>query len=132
MIDLTGSSVHGLPQQRVFSPPLSAGQDDTPDGSVRLVPLADLDLSTEADARAELAEACTAPGSYRWVVVDGVPEWFVDVRGLAVLIDSAALASARGREFVVVRAPTSLRSSVAALKVERRLRLVEDLSELSA
>lgn len=94
--------------------------------------MADLDLSTEVEARDELAQACEAPGSYRWVVVDGVPEWFVDVRGLAVLIDSAALAATHGRELVVAGAPRSLRKSVAALKVGDRLRLVDDLSQLTA
>jgi anti-anti-sigma regulatory factor len=131
VIDLTGSALGGLPEQRVFSEALSPEGQDL-DGSIRLVPLADLDVSTEADARAELAAACDAPGSYHWVVVDGVPEWFVDVRGLAVLLDSAALALARGRELVVAGAPTSLRQSVAALAVGDRLRLVDSLSELTA
>jgi anti-anti-sigma regulatory factor len=132
VIDLTGSAIGGLPEQRVFTAPLPSPEGQAPDGSIRLVPLADLDVSTEADARAELAEACEAPGSYHWVVVDGVPEWFVDVRGLAVLLDSAAHAAARGRELVVVAPPKSLRQSVAALAVGDRLRLVESLSELIA
>jgi anti-anti-sigma regulatory factor len=131
VIDVTGSAVSGLPEQRVFSAPLPAAEGQAPDGSVRLVPLADLDVSTEAEARAELALACEAPGAYRWVVVDGVPEWFVDVRGLAVLLDSAELALKRGRELVVVAPPASLRQSVSALEVSGKLRLVDELSELS-
>lgn len=131
MIDTTGSAVSGLPEQRVFAGPLPVADGRAPDGSIRLVPLADLDVSTEAEARAELALACEAPGAHHWVVVDGVPEWFVDVRGLAVLLDSAELAIKRGRELVVVAPPASLRQSVAALEVTSKLRLVDDLSELS-
>lgn len=129
MIDLTDGALASLPGQRAFTPPMLREGDA--DGSIRLTPLVDLDLSTERFARAELAAACETPGRYRWIVVNGAAEWFVDVRGLAALLDSAALAHVNGRELVVLRAPKSLQSSVAALELGDQIRLIGDISELT-
>jgi anti-anti-sigma regulatory factor len=132
MIALPESPLGDLPGQRVFSAPLQSPDGSCTDDSIRLVPLADLDLATETGARAELEEACEARGTYRWVVVHGEPEWFVDVRGLAVLLDGAAQADRRGRELVVVAPPSSLRQSVGALGLGDRLRLIDDVTELAS
>lgn len=90
----------------------------------------DLDIATEARARAELEAAvarCHSDG-HGWLVLDlaGV---FVDVRGVAVLLDTRELALRAGSRLVIAAAPPSLRLIWEALQLDGAVPLLQSQME---
>jgi anti-anti-sigma regulatory factor len=112
---------------RALPAPTAAGW---PDRSIRLAPVVDLDLATETRARAELAAACNGDGEHRRVVVIVGERCFVDVRGIAVLVDAARLARLRGCELIVIDTAGRLRKYVAALALDSELPVLVARSEV--
>lgn len=104
--------------------------DGSPERSVTLAALVDLDVGSERRARQELAPLCSGGGGHRQIVVTIGERCFVDVRGVAVLIDAARVARRRHREFVVVAGPGPLRTCVDVLGLHEELRVVDSLAAL--
>lgn len=97
-----------------------------------LAALVDLDVASERRAREELAPLCSGGGDHRRIVVTIGERCFVDVRGLAVLIDAARVAHRRQREFVVVAGDGPLRACVEALALQAELPIVSSLAQVGA
>lgn len=90
-----------------------------------LTAIADLDLTTESQAQAELRRALRRSGYDQcWLDVSGV---FVDVRGLAVLLEAAARAERDGWRLAVAPSTSVIRMS-QALGLGSRLGLLDGLS----
>jgi anti-anti-sigma regulatory factor len=113
---------------RVFWP-LAAPSGSRPGDSVRLAALVDLDLASERRARQELAPLCSGGGDHQRIIVTIGERCFVDVRGLAVLIDAARAARRRHRELVVIAGSGPLRACVDALGLHAELRVVDAPAE---
>jgi ABC-type transporter Mla MlaB component len=89
--------------------------------------IADLDLASEARARAELGGALSRTG-FRECEVD-VSQVFVDVRGLAVLLEAAARAEEDGR-LLAVAPSRSVLTMCRALGIGSQLRLLDGLCDV--
>jgi anti-anti-sigma regulatory factor len=100
------------------------GLDGAAAQTVALVALVDLDIATERRARTELAVACAGAGTHQRVLVQIGAGCFVDVRGLAVLIDAARAATRRGRRLLIVDPPASLRLCLAVVGPEDSLAIL--------
>jgi anti-anti-sigma regulatory factor len=103
---------------RAFDLPV-ATDAGSPDTTVLLRAVVDLDLASETAAREQL-RACEAAGWTR-IIVTIDPDCFVDVRGLNVLLDAARRARGRSREFVVVDRGGLVRKMVTALQLQAEL-----------
>lgn len=97
------------------------------DAATWLFALGDIELACEKAARAELEALCEAsPATVVLQFPDGA---FVDLRGLAVLVDAARSLRVRGGGLLVVNAPYSLRRMVEILRIESELGIARDRSE---
>jgi len=85
--------------------------------------LQDLEWFRTGRARAELAELCRAPGDHPGITLVVGLDHFVDVRGLTLLLEIAALAEQHGRRFEVLLPPHSLRRMLAVLGLSADLTL---------
>lgn len=88
----------------------------------------DLDLSTEAPARMRLARVCLDDAVRSLALRAGVDR-FIDVRGLAVLLEASARMRRGDRCLIVVEPPASLRLMVEALRLSGQLPLAATLAE---
>jgi anti-anti-sigma factor len=84
----------------------------------------DLDLTTEEEARAELATLLDAQRSPGTVLIHVGCEYFVDVRGLRLLTRTAACVRSRGGALAVVAPPPSLQRLVQLGRLDAQLPLI--------
>lgn len=92
------------------------------DADVRVVRAdRDLEFTDEAEARTELRAAAKATVPAGSLLVYIGAQRFVDVRGLATLVDAARYARDAGRRLTVVAPPRSLRRMIEILKLEAAL-----------
>src|SRR4051794_38094779 len=85
------------------------------DGGTWLRVTGDIDLATENEARAEVSALCEAGPPA--VVLHSPDNAYVDVRGLAALVDAGRMLRARGGVLVVVNPPYSLRRMLQILDI---------------
>jgi ABC-type transporter Mla MlaB component len=93
--------------------------------------VAGLEFGTEAAARADLARA-VATSTTPWVIVELGRRRYVDVRGLAVLLETAELLDREGRRLAVVAPPASLRLMSPVLDPKGRVRLIDSAADADA
>jgi|1186.fasta_scaffold1110031_1 anti-anti-sigma factor len=84
----------------------------------------DLDMATEARARADLGALFVGADVPRFVLVYLGTERFVDVRGLRLLIETAGQVRCGGGDLVVVAPPWCLERMIEVLDVGDRLPIV--------
>jgi anti-anti-sigma factor len=104
--------------------------DLAPRRTITLAALVDLDVASERRAREELAPLCSGAGDHQRIVLSIGERCFVDVRGVAVLVEAARAARRRDRELVIVAGPGSLRICVDALGLDTELRIAGSIAEV--
>jgi anti-anti-sigma regulatory factor len=109
----------GLGEVFQLLPRIAAGADDT----VHALLCRDLDVASEWRGRAELSQISKVPGVRRIeVTID--PEHFVDIRGLAALIDATRSARQHHCQLVVVDLDGLVDTMVTALRLEDELLVI--------
>jgi anti-anti-sigma factor len=84
----------------------------------------DLDMLTEARARADLGALFVGDSAPRFVLVYLGTERFVDVRGLRLLIETAGQVRCEGGDLVVVAPPWCVERMIGVLNVGDQLPVV--------
>jgi ABC-type transporter Mla MlaB component len=92
---------------------------------------AGIEFGTEAAARAELARAAVTSAT-PWVFIELGRRRYVDVRGLAVLLEVAEMLDRDGRRLAVIEPPASLRLMSTVLDPKGRIRLVDSVADADA